>query len=588
MTPTREPDSHPAPPPVQPGQHAPPHTPASDERRATTYPTGLIERLYVYWVGSTVILLVALLAAAVYLRGAVSGQAQRISQLAERVQALESQVSATSGSVSAASVAIPPAAPSTAEHPLPADAASVGRPQATQQVAQSRSASEKDEAWIRRLLDRALRPGRRLPAVVAEVSAAEAAVKVASELADPGACDAKTWEQLAILARLLGRENLADELARRAMHAGSPAAAYAETSARLLLAAGHPQEALRHAQHLARQTAGTPAARLLLARALNSLRAYAAADELLSWIDDPSVLPPPQRLELARTCADLAQWERFALIMDSLTSAPAGFENEWNFLRAVSQIQRRRNLAEALAALDYLAGRVAAAPAGDADGEVPPDAYEVGVWRAAAFLRGNQPKLAREVLEVLVAVQPDRPEAHYWLALSALHEDMPETARAHLKDTLTASEYFIPAWETLASVEINSGDLPAATQAAQRAIALNSRRPSAHFLLAIAQAKAGRRDSAAEALRATFRLDPAYLNKAFETEILTRLFTAAELRSFAAEVGAEPEGPRPGLPASPAPPASTLPSQPASTMQPYAFTATPQARASASPFLSRP
>jgi tetratricopeptide (TPR) repeat protein len=394
-------------------------------------------------------------------------------------------------------------------------------------------------------LARLLVPGDVLPLQLTDAQAGRQLVATAREQVSHANWSGPTWARLAALARLVGQAGPADVFAREAHARGAPLTAYAEITARQLLAADRAEEAAPHAGYLLEQTGGAPPAALLLARALLALGNDTEAAELLGYIDDSALLRPRERLELARAHLRLHNWPAMAAALDGLEHVPTGLDPERSFLHAVVLTQLGERLPEALAILDFHAdpATVDAAVKTDEGHQLAPpqpDSYEVATWRGVTLMRGRQLEAARQAFDAAIATDPDRPEACYWRAVLELNDGQIEAAKAHLHRALAIASRHAPAWETLGGVALTSGDLDAAREYAERSLAINGRRPSAHFLLALIHGTAFRRDEAAAALQRTFALDPAYLEEAAQADVLRRLFTPEELAELSAEVTAPP------------------------------------------------
>jgi tetratricopeptide (TPR) repeat protein len=534
-----------------------------------------VERLYAYWIISTALLLFVLIIVTVYVCGTLTSQAREynrlLSDLGNRVAALEVVSARTAipavpaergesrtppaGPAKPAAqpgMGQPAAPPDRSEHPVP----TTGEAQRSRPPADVPPA----EVEIVGLLDRAMAKGVATPFAIADQPMAEAALTSGLKYVQLADWSGVTWARLAVLARLLGRDQGADACARRAYTAGDPLTAFAQVSARVLLARGRAREAMMHAEHFADQTASSPASRLLLARVFLALENPAATDELVATFDDLGALDEGDKLTLARLDLELQHWEKLAAVMATLPRVSAELESERIFLQAVALIQQNQRLVEALSLLDFLSERGGTADAGQPAAATPqggeeaaalqsqpvvdarrpadpppgPNDYEIATWRGVALMRGGQVEAARQVLDAAAILRADRPEAYYWRAMLEIREGQPETAKNHLQNALATSARFAPAWETLGSLALNTGNLDAAIENLQKAVAANERLASAHFLIAVAHAKASRREPAASALQTALQLDPAYLERAQQTEVLIRLFTADELKALAA------------------------------------------------------
>jgi tetratricopeptide (TPR) repeat protein len=302
---------------------------------------------------------------------------------------------------------------------------------------------------------------------------------------------------------------------------------------RELLASGRTHEALPAATELMQRSDGAPTARVLLAAAsLANDDPGAAAEALAEW-PDTAALAVYDRLVLARVWMNLEAWDRLATALQPVREVPPTLQPEHSFLVAVSLARVGRTV-EALALLDALAAPTEAPGAATVWPAPAPSRYEIEVWRGVALALARKADAARDVLRSAAELDPGRPEAQYQLGLLEARAGRPEIATAHLKNAVAASERFAPAWEAWAVLELDGGQVNPALEHVGRAVTINPRRASAHFLTAIAYAKLSRETQAAEALRAAAHLDPHYLEQAKQTEVLLRLFTPAEMEALVA------------------------------------------------------
>lgn len=518
-------------------------------------PSDAIERLYVYWIISTVLLLFAVIVSTVYTRGALYGQAEQFNQaLRERdarladleivVAQLESNPTAMPAGPTAAAPGQPSSRVRAEESGAGSDPAAPAGATPPPVETPSPFAAIPPESEIQTGLDRVLGAGTIAPYAVQDVSAARDLLALAFRHASRADWSGATWSRLAVLARLMSQGVASDAFARRADQANDPLITYADVSTRALLAAGRAQDALIYAEHFAECTNSSPVALVLLARTCLALGDAATADGLLAAIDSEAGLASYDRLALARACLELQRWDRLAEVMATVPAVPSELDAERNFLQAVVLIQRDEQLAEALGILNYLADRDQSPRTPATNDEPPlmvppvPDDYEIGTWRGVALMRGNQVESARRVLDDAARQRADRPDAYYWRAMLEIRQGRTDTACDYLQNALATSARFAPAWEALGQIALNAGDLGSALDNLEKAIEANERRASAHFLVAVTYAKASQSEPAAEALKAAFLLDPGYVETARQTEVLTRLFTSEGLEQLAAD--AEP------------------------------------------------
>jgi tetratricopeptide (TPR) repeat protein len=510
-----------------------------------------MERLYVYWVVSTGLLTLAMLVVAIMTRGTLERQNAAVNDLAEQVTALRGEVrdlQETGGARSRMEI------PLAAQRPVPgAPGAQVSPAAPAREPVATRSAGPAtlpadvapSDSAMRKALDELMGDE---PVTLADVTDAEAAgglLTTAMQYASEARWSGQTWSRLAVLARLLAQDVIAADFAERAAAAGEPLTSYAEVSVRSLLARGRAQEALPLAENLRQHAPGSPDARVLAAAAFMGIDDPASADEVLETLPVPVVVPTYDKLLLARVLMDLEYWTRLEAVLSTVQSVPAELSAERSFLLAASLAHAGRTV-EALALLDGLAAEEK--PAAETKAARPwpwpqPSRYEIEVWRGVTLTLARQPEAARQVLQQAAALDSGRPEAPYYLGLLEAQVGRPDLAKMQLKNALAIAPRMVPAWEALASLEINEGDISLALQHLSQAVSINFRCALAHFLMAVAHAKESQKGAAEEALRITFQLDGSYLAEAKQTEVLLNLFTPAELDALAAEPA--PEGLRP-------------------------------------------
>ncbi len=507
----------------------------------------VLERLYVYWLVSTVLLILVAIVFAVFARGALTRQAAAMDKLAGRVAALEGTVqrlqAATSrqnepspiaerspGPVAAPKPAQPAQPPSPeAEAQPPSGAASGGQPATTPATA---------ESAIRARLDEVVAPGPVAPADVVDPQGAAALLESALQQVGRARWSGQTWSRLAVVARLLGRDTAAEAFARRASAGGEPLIEYNEVSARSLLARGRPNDALPLIEKLVEQTAASPTSQVLLAAALLATDDPAGADETAATVEGVDDLGPRDKLMLARVLFALEHWQRLQAVLAALEDVPDDSAAEHDFLQAVSLARGGRTV-EALAILDYLVAHPPQTARGD---DAPPswptpgpDRYEIEVWRGVTLMYAPQQEAARAVLTEAAQLDPTRSDAYYYRGMLEIRAGQNDQARTYLESALANSARLARAWEALAYLDIGAGNVDRALEHLAKAIEIDSRRASAHFLTAIARAKISQRELAGVALRAAFRLDESYLAEAKQADVLLRLFTPGELDALAGQ-----------------------------------------------------
>ncbi len=511
-----------------------------------------VERLYVYWLVSTVLLALVAIVAVLFTRGALRQQAREVADLEQRLAALEAAPSPAERTAPPPPLVQP--APATA--PAPADVRTPGAPTppptpatkatAVPPVTTAPAIPVPPEAEIAANLNRVLNSTEEPPQVTDPAAAGRLVAEALNQIGRAQWSGA-TWARLAVVARLIGHNSAAEAFAKRAAEAGDPLVAYTEVSLRVALAQAAPQQAFPLAERFLQLTRGAPLSRVLLAAAMLASDEPANADEVLETVSDASALSPPDRLLLARLLMALEHWDRMAAVLAEAGRVPPELTAEHNFLQAVSLAQAGRTV-EALAIFEYLAGHLPPEETGDraatrpAGGEprirltaAAPDRYEIEVWRGVTLGLAKQTEAARQVLEAAAQLDSVRPDASYYLGILEAQAGRPSVATSYLLNALASAARMAPAWEALAALELNAGHVEKSLEYVNKALEINERRASANFLAAIAYAKLGEREPAATALRAAVRLEPRLLEEAKQTEVLLRLFDPAEIESLAGE-----------------------------------------------------
>ena len=486
---------------------------------------GALERLYVLWLTSTVMLVLCAVITIVMTRGAVASRDARLRSLEERLAQVEQSLD---GVVRDEPVATPPAArPATARPAAPT-------PTATTPPPPPAPAKPLTEEAVAARLDDVLSAEPVTPADVNDENAARNLLTdVAAQPQAPWT--AATWARLAVLARLTGDAGADVLCIRQAGAAGDPLTTYHEIVIRELLARARTREALAAAHTLLEQGA-TPVARVLAATAHVANQEAGPADELLAGLTDLSTLATYDRLLLDRAHVALESWDALPGLLAGLRELPPTLLDERGFLIAVSFTRAGRTV-EALAILDGLAGDDTSLDDSLAESAWPPlrpSRYDLELWRGVTLLRASRIDTARETLTAAAELDPSRPEAQYQLGLLESRAGRDEVARMHLKNAVAASDRFAPAWEALAVLDLDADAVPAALQSLERAVSARPRRAAAHFLMAVAYAKLSQESQARDALRAALGLDISYLETAKQTEVLLRLLTPAEMEALAA------------------------------------------------------
>ena len=500
---------------------------------------GALERMFVWGVISTALLVLAMVAVVAYTRGVSRRQADTLDDLTRRVAALEKTVHGERAPAYAPAETSPGAEPfSRPVEPAGKTPRETGQPPAPVKPAPATEPAlpAPADALLQQRLDAVVSREPSSPADMQDPKAAEALLDQAVSEAGHAAWSPAAWARLAVLARLLGRDAVAETFAKRAAAGGDPLLQYTEISVRALLACGRNQEALALARTLRGQTGGAPAATVLLAAALVASGQPGPADELLAHVEGLAGLDTRDLLLLARLLTTLEHWDALAAVLAEIGEIPGELAQEYDFLTAVSLAHSRRAV-EALAAFDYLAAHPPLAesppPARPAWPRPAPTRYEVEVWRGVSLMYASRPDAAREVLLKAAQLQPGRADAPYYLGLLEDRLQQHAQARVHLQNAVTCDPHLAPAYEALAKLALDAGDMEFALDQLNKAIQTNPHRASAYFLLALVRARLSQRDAAAAALQTAFRLDERYLGEAQQADVLLRLFTSRELDDLA-------------------------------------------------------
>ncbi len=508
-----------------------------------------VERLYVYWMVSTALLLLVLVVVVIMTRGMLQRQALNLRELENRVLMLEA--------LTQRDPTVPP------QKPTPSDA----RQQSTVDPAHDAAAAanqtslrepEEDAApepvsdepavavipaedEILAWLDRAVERDPVTPLDLRDATTADELVTAALKVVERARWAGATWARLAVVARLVGRDTAADSFARRADQAGASLVPYAEVVTRDLLAARRASEAMPFVSHLEKQTRASALSQVLLAAVYLQTDERAAADQAVMRIDELDDLSVRDRLLLARVLLDLQRWEALDMVMASIDEAPAPLAAERSYLQAIAYTRAGRTV-EALAVLDSLAadleeGSLAPTPAPPAEpwGAPAPSGYEIAVWRGVTLLEARQIDAAREALRRAAENAPQRPLAHYYLGRLEIDAGRHDLAENHLLNATACDADFAPAWESLAVLALNRDQIDDALAHLEEVVRINPRRASAHFAQAIAHAKRSEGEPAGAALRKAFQYQPRYLEEAKHTEVLLRLFSPDQLDQMAQE-----------------------------------------------------
>ncbi len=499
-----------------------------------------VERLYVYWTISTVLLLMLSIVPIILLRAAQLRQTRQAQEhaaaLAGRVEDLERRLAEQSDEIAALRrpAAQRPAGPTPATRP----AAPATRPAAPTSAPTPPQAPP--AATVATRLEQALRLDNVYDFVLADRAQADALLRDALSQIAAARWDAATWGRLAIVARLLDNDAAADSFLRRA-DGWAQRSDYDELAARMFLARGRVADALAATARLTERPHASATARALAAAANAAADQPARTGELLDSIARVESLPARDKLVLGRVCVSLQRWDRLHELMQSVQTVPTGMEAERDFLRAAAMIHRGESPA-ALAMLDYLS---AAAPPvvspGRPDWQIPrPDRYDIDVWRGVALLSTGQWESGRAALQSAAERNAARPDAHYWRGVLEMRAGRSDDAAVFLQNALATSARLAPAWELLGVIALNGGDAAAAADSLARAVEIDPTRAAAQLLYGLASAKLERREAAEQAVRAALSRDPALLDEALQSEALVDLVGEAAIREMAGQPASAP------------------------------------------------
>ncbi len=541
----------------KPGATVPPAPALPDAGRAMR----AVERLYAYWIISTVLLLFVALVPFLFLRSDVRQQRKallsndnRLREVNEKLDRLLIQRGASEaigngtgdaapppGSPAAATTQRAPSRPgngagaspagsSTPRSAAPAAGAGADRRDAPNSGSHRPSAADGSSgstglsrrtttpaARDRRVLDllaRALRGADPSTWALGDPAAAEELISFCSALpADqlPG----ELWERCAAVARLSNRASAADGLAKRGDARGHAGRLYQEFCARRALDRQDPDEALARLAPLGERD-NRPEVQALLATARLSKGDTAGAAAALDQIGADAAFAIGDWFKIFDVCLRLDQLERLQRWVELARPADAREQAALNFYRAVGLITAGQHVL-GLGALDAL--RAA---------EQPPVApYQIDVWRGAALVQAGAFEEATRQLDAATSLAPDQPEAYYWRGAMEARRDELDAARLYLRNALTNQPRHVPTLELLGVLELNGRNASGAVELLNRAVALDPRRPPAHLLLALAHAKLGRGKEATPHLAEALRLAPGLQAEAMQSDLLGPLVAQA-------------------------------------------------------------
>lgn len=496
--------------------------PAADET-ARRRRDGL-DRLYVYWLISTLLLAGLAAAPALLMRGALWAQSRHIDELRRRIEDIGAAREFGSDAPASAPVA------RDGSHPSPAESESEGLPETVS-----------DDAMTD-LLRRALGE-EAAPSQVLDPGAADEAISIAERFAPVAGWADETWIRLAMLARLSDLDGAAAEWLARSRRGSGLETDYWLLSARVKLVQGEPAEALRCVRQVNdRRAAGAVAA---LEAAIAAKRYdYAAIRGALTRAGPIETLAPEYRLLLARACLELDEPDLLRAVLPTAQRAPDAWREEWQFLTAALLILEGRAV-EGVAALEALRGMWSS---GQAEGprreasararrrSAPrPEPYEAALWQARGrSASGSFTASAQD----FALERADRPEG-WWLAgIEALRAGDARAAEFDARGALAAEPDYVPALLLLARARQATDDA-AALSLLSRAVLLDGPRAETNVLLAEYHAARGDRGATRMSVRGALGRNPALLVRFRENPVIRSVLSEDELLALAAEVQAE-------------------------------------------------
>lgn len=488
--------------------------------------TNPIERLYALWAIGLILTLVVIVAVTYLLTGYIARQTAAIQRLDERLIALESALAARD------------ARPAPIERPAEPDTDNATPPATPEPPPDENAPADHKEGAaifhddeISGSIRAALRRGEDGLIVVADPVAADATLRAVLSKrlrAEDGA----TFARLAVLAAMLTDADAAEAFAQAAIERGETPLDYFEIKTRNALLRGANTEAMQAARQFDAAAPESPKARTLLAIAIARSASLADATQALGPAIDAARVPVADRLMLGQLLISLERWDQLAALNATLPQSLAdeSADRQRRLLLAAERVMSRRVSGreftlESIAMLERLLD------------EQRSDVM-ARVWLARAYYEAGQFEAARSTLSVDDPALSLTPEPSYWLGRIELATDNPALAEAHFQRAVEIQAAAAPAWEALASMALNRDEIAQAIAHAEAAVRANTARASAHFLLAIAHARAGEPEPAAMALHAALALNPALLEEA-ENTALGELFTPEELAGLLPEPAPE-------------------------------------------------
>lgn len=489
-----------------------------------------LERLYVYWLLSSILFLILILTVSIVLATRTSRHADQIEQARQQSQELQTRLADMENRIAGLKAALaaartqPTAAPSppTIHAPTSVPSEPISKPT----VPASTPVPQMTEADLNARLDELLgrsTPGDHPPR---DSQAARGFLATALDAHGDGWSN-HSWLRLTALAAWLGDPS-AELLAAKVTEAAQVESLLAEISCRKLLRTGPAPQALAQAQQLVEKFGGTTSRRLLLAQCAAAIGDPPASADLNRFLDEfgaPGDMSFADAVALGGLLVDQQRWSELAGLVENMPPAPTPSDAlEAETLRVASAIQSGR----AAEVRDRLAALAKRSPGDD----------RILLWLGVAQFQLREYEAARVTLQ-FVEDHSLNPADWYWRAMVEVNGGNAQSAAKYLQRSLSFGGGYAPAWEALGTLAINRGDWTEAQTDLASAIDSNPGRAGAHFLMAIAHAAAGRREDAAKSLNVALLLDHELLGAARRVEAFKRFFDDRELQRLATTQPAE-------------------------------------------------
>lgn len=484
------------------------------------------ERLTVLWIVCTVLVVLMIVMVTLLGREKLRVQSDVIAQQTHEIETLGSRVDGLEDSIQSlrrqAARNVAPAQPPASIQTPP--------PEVSRGNAPAANAPAETDVLNRLAQLLVPRPGSQTPTIT-DTPAAIAVVEQVDAAGQSALSNwaGETWAQLALLAHLAGAPESAAVYADRARKSGAAPVAYDGLRVRELLHADKPADAVTLAVEWAGADTSPPEAPILLAAARIAAGQVVAARTGLKTLPRLDRISSDDRLLLADVLVQLDRWDDLRTVLADWRAPTPAAQRTINRYRALEAIQRGQ-YAAGLAILDELL-------------QSDPNDYELRLWRAICLAKAGQRDAAREAL-THEALDVDRPEVWYWRGMVELASGNTKQAAEDYQRAVANDRGYAPAWEALGSLALNrptASDVAEAIRLLNIAVQAGPDRPSAYFLLAVAQARASDRAATVAALKRALALNPKMLDTALATETIVTFLGEPELRRIAASAPNETE-----------------------------------------------